>query len=308
MRKCSLSGDSVPGRAPFHPPFRHRPPLDTLPAPFERWDGLEGRAAPRELPMKRAAPIFLPLLRRDRVRRIAWALLLASPAGCRSSAEDIEGRDNRVFWPDFRAAWYFRGEGLEPAGEGETETGPRRSPRHVALELDLSQGNAETDQQIDAGDEIRLGNATIVGPARVKADSDLFAGSLAFRGGARVAPDVVLEGLAGLAWYRLDLEVSSGGISDSERFDSIGPLLGAQVTYEPLDRIALHARGTVVGGVGPDAAEATNGEAGVAFRFTRGARIFGGWRWRNLKIEGKGSDSDVRLELSGPTVGLEVRF
>ncbi|HET6202244.1 MAG TPA: hypothetical protein VFI25_05510 [Planctomycetota bacterium] len=258
--------------------------------------------------MKRPpVPSVPPARRTGAVLRPALLLVLAASVGC-SGPEDIEGRDRSALFQDLRAVWTMRGAGEERAESREGREPAPRSRGLLALELDLVHGKGDTDQDLGLGDRIEIGGTDFFGPANVRADSDFFTGSLAVRGGAQLAPEFAIEGLGGIAWYRLDLRVSGAGTREAETFDSVGPLLGAQFTYEPLRPIALHARGTAGLGLGSDVAEVLAGELGLAVPAARRARIFGGWRWWSYELNAGGGDSDVRLDLSGPTIGVELRF
>ncbi|HKB17061.1 MAG TPA: hypothetical protein VKF62_13425, partial [Planctomycetota bacterium] len=194
-----------------------------------------------------------------------------------------------------------------PASREAAAPAPR-SRGLLALELDVAHGKADTEQDLGLGDEVEIGGTTFTGPGDLRVDSDLWFTTLALRGGGRPVPEVALEGLGGIAWHRAELEVHSGGERESEVLDSVGPMLGAQITYEPFAPLALHARGTTAVSLGQGIAAVLTGELGLALAATRRVRIFGAWRWWAYEFDAEGVESNVILRLSGPAVGLEVRF
>jgi hypothetical protein len=239
------------------------------------------------------------------LRSTLVALGATSPACV--EPDDLQGRDRSTFFQGLRAVWDQRSEGVESPSSREGPRTPARSRGILAFELDVAHAKGDTDQDLDLDDEIEIGGTTFTGPGDLEADSDVTFTTLSFRGGRR-GPQVALEGLGGIAWHRVDLEVHSGGVREREVFDSVGPMLGAQITYEPLEPLALHARGTSAVSLGQGIATVLTGELGLALAATRRVRFFGAWRWWGYEFDPEGGDSDVRLKLSGPAVGLEVRF
>ncbi|MGH7149695.1 MAG: hypothetical protein ACREIU_03295 [Planctomycetota bacterium] len=266
--------------------------------------GSSGRDPERRRPDRPDAP---PARRSPALLRSALVALGATSAGCTVS-DGLEGRDRSAFFQNVRAVWSLRGEGGGSPASCEAAGPPARPRELLALELDFAHARADTDQGLDLDDQIRLDGTIFSGPGDLRADSDFYSGSLALRGGARLAPQVAIEGLGGIAWYRLDLEVRSGGIREGDVFDSAGPMLGVQFTYEPLPALALQARGTTGVGLGADSAGVLTGELGLALEAARGVRILGAWRWWSYDVIPEGVDSEIQLRLSGPAVGLEVRF
>lgn len=241
---------------------------------------------------------------------LAARLLMTLPlclASCRIQ-RDIEGTDRDAFGASFRAFWEVHpragGSGLEDE-EGASRGAGKG---HLGVELDVGYVAGDDDQGLAGNEFVQLGGTQFLGPATVDLDWTLLAGSIALRGGARVEDVLVVEGIGGLGLTRLHLEAEDGALSASETFSSVGPILGLQAGVEPLPWLGAFVRSTWTGGFVPD--EASLGVTDLALTLKPAKRVvaFGGWRWWDYGAEGNSGDSDVELKLSGPMLGIELRF
>ena len=88
------------------------------------------------------------------------ALLLAT--GCVDFGERVEGEDDNVFFPSFRAAWQIIPQKAQEK-ERDTEGEPGVSEPIVAslaLEFDFAYGGGSSSQNLASGKVLRFGGTT----------------------------------------------------------------------------------------------------------------------------------------------------
>lgn len=208
-------------------------------------------------------------------------------------SENVQGSDD-VFFPTFRAT-----VGILPPEEGA-----------LAAEIDFASGAGKSSQRIGSGDFLNFEDLSLDGPAELSADYKLKAASFAIRGGVRFNNGAAIEGIGGLGFLDFDLELESGGIVEHDKTFTVGPILGAQLTLQPISRLNLYGRGSLTAG---SKAGLFAGELGAEINPFPHFAVFGGWRWWNY-IETRGDQdeddekADIELTLSGPTAGIRLTF
>ncbi len=174
------------------------------------------------------APHFLAL--------VGLLVLQLGFTGCETS-EPVEGRDDDVFFPSFRATWKILPEKKKTlvdtlrSDTSEVENGSELAPilPSFAVDFDFVYGSGDTSQRLTTGEELDFGDTTFSGPTRVTADSDLYVWTLAPRGGFWIYETVGIEGFLGAGINYLDLELESGALSESETSVAGGPAFGGQL-------------------------------------------------------------------------------
>lgn len=233
-----------------------------------------------------------------RPRDPRWRTLAAlafALAGCRSS-EDVELADRATLFPFVRTT-IWNGE---------------RSATEVydsALEIDLGHAAGKDRQSVGFGDEIDFDGTTFSGPVTVRNEADLLAGSATFRADFQSDGDRFAFGgafLVGGGFTSLNLEVSSAALSERDMFTNFGPIVGGQFHLVPAPWIELRVRSTIQIGISDDPSVLTTLETGIEVEPHPSIGLFLGWRLWDYAKERKGSDIDV--ELSGPTFGLNFEF
>ncbi len=225
------------------------------------------------------------------------ALLLVS---CAPESASIRGEERGAFIPMLRVRQSLDGRLPAPPESGEVRM-------RAMLEFDLAYGHGESDQSVDAGDDVDFAGTQFFGPAEVDSEYDL----TAVRARVTMGSDIGIfrfEGITGLGANHFDLRVSSGALEDDDHTTSLGFLLGLRGAVQPTPWSEFYV--TVeefLGGGSGDPVEVSMVEVGMTFSPPGlGAGLVLGWRrWRYIEER---SGSDVNLELSGLMVGMELRF
>ena len=245
--------------------------------------------------------------------RISSVVILLLATGCVDFGEPVEGEDDNVFFPSFRATWQIAPEKAR-AKKGNTE-GERTASEPIAgsfaLDFDFSYGGGSSSQNLPSGEVLRFGGTRFTGPARVSHDYDLYVFTVAPRGGLLIYDTLAIEGMIGGGFNYFDLELESAGTSESGDRIAGGPLFGTQITWrlpDPLRWASLYGRASVLVGFGDADTQLNNLEAGIIFNPTSTIGIMAGWRRWEYFEEFNGSDADVDLVLSGPMAGLQITF
>jgi hypothetical protein len=231
------------------------------------------------------------------VRRLAAPCALLA-AACTASRETIEGEDASTFFPAAHVSWE-----LTKRAEGE----PPPSTR-TALELEVAQASSESTQDLGPGEIIDLDDVLFLGPASVDVSYELWRVLLDFRASWQNPGGFGIDGIFGLAFDQLELELEddANGRSDSESFETLGPLLGASLFYEPLGWLRFYAEGSYTPAFGGEVESATiqSLELGAHVRLFEHAALRAGWRQLSYEAERNSLDSDLDLVSKGPALTL----
>ena len=261
---------------------------------------------------------------------VALGTLVAS--ACNSNSVDVQGDDNNVIIPTFRATLAIfpenqrsiaetlrRKKMFRPAAPDQNvapedtvasvdpEVEPPLEPIEGTLAIDFgfAFGKSDTAQQVGAGQLLSLNGTTFFGPTDVAADFALYSWTVAARGGVRIREILSLEGLGGLGIQSYDLESGGGTVHDSKV--SGGPLIGGRATLHLIPWVDIYTQTHATFGVGYEAGTLASYEAGATISPLPGLALLAGWRWWNFD-EDRDGEGDVEIKLSGPMVGAVVTF
>jgi len=244
-------------------------------------------------------------------------------AGCRVwTLVDVEAQDRRVIFPVLRAVWHVDPT-LEPEDPRPEEESPPAASEEfdgkmqLALEFDFTGGQGDSTQNLDFMEVIDFDDTEFYGPGPVKSEFTLFFGTVAARLRWPVSRTISFDGLFGLGFDRLDLELSDGVKSARDTTVTIGPYVGARMNWQPFAVIGAYGQAFGYAGV-VGAADSYSSSGIMAASLSSGAELaltitpqqnvtlFGGWRvW---SYNEKRTGSDVELTMSGPIAGLRLDF
>lgn len=256
----------------------------------------------------------LPLVLR--ISRIPLLLLgLAIGGGACSTADPVEVEEDFMVFPTGRVTWQIRPIdrstlvdtlARDPAALEVTDEIP--GALSLALDLDFALAAGDATQDLDASDVINLDSQDFLGPGRLKIDYDLRLWTFTFRAGGWVQGLMGFEGIVGVSVTDLEMDLEMGSLQESDGDRGVGPLLGARVTYRPVPFLDIYGQFVETAFVGKEVAGSyTNPQFGVVIEPVPGLGIVGGWRFLVYRSDRSG-DSDYRIDLSGPHLGVHLRF
>ena len=215
------------------------------------------------------------------------------------------------------------GGAATPASDAEaaSNSGERASsarPRTFGgFEVDFAFVSGRDDQSLAPGESIRIDNRELAGPTTVSSDFDLTLVGLAYRGGVRIGAGFEAEALVGVGGTRLNVDSDAGGESDDLTEDSYGALLGASLGWSPAelfgagpdsfaDRVLLYGRYSWLHGFVSEETRVLTAEFGLSARLFRELGLFAAYRDIDYRLDNR--PSDVSVEVTGPAIGVELRF
>lgn len=224
--------------------------------------------------------------------------MLATPSACVTDL-DLDGRDRGAVFPTLRATVPVSGKG----------------PGGAAWEFGVSQGGGTFSTDVPPGYSVDFGGLNTTGPDRVVTKVDLrewYALLATSSFGPGTSPGLAMRTLLGFSWMEMDAtvrEVSTG--TRGSRDDGSGQLmLGFEMGLIPsTGPVGLRAR--MLGGLGGHSDLITlfgASDVRAVANITPSAEAFAGWRWWNYIYEHANLSSDLGVRLSGPTLGLNLRF
>ncbi|MFQ5655087.1 MAG: hypothetical protein ACE5GW_10195, partial [Planctomycetota bacterium] len=160
---------------------------------------------------------------------------------------------------------------------------------------------------LTASEAIRFQGTSFSGPGRVSADYELAVWSLSMRSGYMFAQAIALEGITGASFVSREMELESGVRSERDSDIFIGPLIGIAASVRASSWLSFEARTTQMLATAPPMSLGTT-EIGAEMIPSPNLAVFAGWRWWEYEEEGLNINSDIELQMSGPTLGLRVRF
>jgi len=217
-------------------------------------------------------------------------LLLAVASSCEASPEVIRGEDRDVFAPRLRASLP-----LGDAGDDDP----------LELELEVANYAGDFTQTLEPFEFIQLDDLRIDGPGEVEAEFVLTTASLGLHQRIDTESRFSLGWAAGLEVSRLDIEVSSGALTESDLRHALGPRVAVELAFELREELEVFARHGVFLG-SPDT-YLTVLDLGAAWRALPSLGLIAGWHFTYLE-ESDDSDERSRIELrsSGPFVTLAL--
>lgn len=180
--------------------------------------------------------------------------------------------------------------------------------RKQSLEIDVSRGEGGSSQRIEAWDYLLMNNRRFEGPATVEQKYEISTLSAAMLWGVGSESVVGLDWFAGLSRTKLDIELTSGGISGGDHFKNIRPFTGVQLNVRPLSYLSIYGRGSASFIKFDDEFSFSSMEVGTKVNLMSNLSLFGGWRWWRFEEDDINNASDIKLKLSGPMAGLLLKF
>lgn len=225
--------------------------------------------------------------------KLPHALLCLAPlalASCVSHSDKISGSDTSSFLPSGRIAVPLDKESVQ-------------------LEVDVAFGEGSFDQNLGAGESVRLESVTFLGPGVVDVDFEL----RRIWGAARLhhegSDGFGLSVIGGLSLNKLDATATMGGVKDSTSADVLGAVLGVEPYWRMNETTRLYGQLAIMPGIAGDydSVDFTEIDVGVGFTPSPSFEIAVGWRRWEFEAEATGGlDSDLDLVLSGPHVSLRL--
>jgi hypothetical protein len=223
------------------------------------------------------------------------ALLLC---GCESTTR-IEARDNRAFVPSVKVGFHF---GVADA--------PSRPQDGHSVEVEASRARGSDSQTLSANQApVVLGGQTFQAPQQLRHDFTLTHADAVWRwrrflGGGAVG----LEVIAGLSYAGVELATAGPTLQASQKYHSRGGHVGLGLVWRAEGGTSVQARiaeGLTLSG---DTQRAIRGELFVNQALTSNVTARAGYT--SWKIDGVTSsiNSDYRLRLAGPSIGLQFDF
>jgi len=240
--------------------------------------------------------------------KLLLAFLAALACGAALAQEDIEALDRGTVIPSFRLGFDIAGE-VGPQGPAVPHSGH-------GIEIGLSGGSGEDDQDLSAGEVARFGGRTFAGSTTLQHDFEMRLFEVAYRYRRFFGSGVFgIEALGGLGFAELDLTTSSPAVSASEKMSSGGILGAFGVIWKFHPSIYLQPRLTLfASGEEEGVSAAGRLDVHVAWAFARNVAVRGGltsWAFTSGRSEARDSasaNSRVTAAASGVAIGLDVAF
>ena len=182
----------------------------------------------------------------------------------------------------------------------------------VVVEGELSYMAANDRQQIALGSQVALGNTTLAGPAALRSRAKVIDATAIARSGVRVMDLLRVEPFVGVEVTTVDLELSSGGVQESDRTTAGGFLVGLRAGLQPhklVEFYGLYAAGVLFGGDKENKSSASQKfEVGARLLPLEHVGIFAAYREAVFFQIRDDTASDATLDFRGPILGMELRF
>lgn len=215
-------------------------------------------------------------------------LCLAAASSCEATPEVIEAEDRHVFAPRLRASL--------PLGDARDEN-------PLELELELANYTGDSTQTLEAFEFIQLEDLRIDGPGEVETEFALTTASLGLHQRIDLDGRFSFGWAAGLEVSRLDIEVSSGALTEADLRHAFGPRVAVDLALELREELEAFARHSIF--LGLSDTYLTVLDLGTAWQVRPSFGLIAGWHFGYLE-DSDDSDGRSRIELrsSGPFVTL----
>ncbi len=182
----------------------------------------------------------------------------------------------------------------------------------LSIDFDYRAGVAGSDaRSMDDEEYLDYDGQRFLGPEQLDYDYTLHVGSVSARGGARFLDVVGLYMLGGLSTSALQLEVDAPGERAGDTGVSLGAHWGWRAVLTPHPVLDLYGQWQLhlLAGLSSNRESVfmNTSEVGANVHLTQTFSVFGGWRWWDYE-EVVDGESDLDVDLSGPTFGLLFRF
>ena len=215
-------------------------------------------------------------------------------------ATTIQATDHGVVIPSLRVGWTL---------SRSTEAPSTPHDGH-GIELGVTGGRGSDSQSLVAGQQpVQFGGVTFFAPQTLQYEFDFTFYDVSYRWRRFPAGSSVgFEVLAGAGYAKLDLTASSPTRQAAESLSSVGVTTAVGLIWRMLPSTSLHARlGGYWSGASNDVVQSDRVELHVAQALGRNAVVRAGYaRWR-AETDRTGA-SNLEIEFSGPTLGLEFQF
>jgi hypothetical protein len=182
----------------------------------------------------------------------------------------------------------------------------------VVLDGEVSYVAAEDKQEIAATNRVSLGNTTFPGPASMNSRAKVVDLTATARTGVSIMNRLRIEPFVGLEVLTADLELSSGGVQESDLTTAAGVVFGLRGGLQPHELVelyALYSYGQLFGGDSENEVSASQKvEIGVRLLPVERLGIFAAYREALYYQARDHESSDSRLDFRGPILGMELRF
>ena len=227
---------------------------------------------------------------------IAAIMLLG---GCASTTR-IEANDTRIVLPTLRATFNF-GKGVDA---------PSNPHDGHAVEIEGFYAKANDTQSLQANQSpLVLDAKSFLPPVQLQHDVRFSYGDVSWRwrkffGGGAVGLDVT----AGVGFTGLNLRTSGGGQQAERGYSTRGAQGGVGLVWRFQPSTSLQLRLIEFGSAGEGVDRVSRAEVALAQAF--GPYVTGRIGWAGWEVRGQplNGDSDFRLRLSGPSLGLQFDF
>ena len=179
----------------------------------------------------------------------------------------------------------------------------------ISIDGEIAAVEGKDHQNVPTGQRVELGDAEILGPARVKMNAENLRGSLAARGGIRLFDVLSLEAITGLGVDSTTVRLRGVdlGITASDEDLIAGFLLGGRATLRPIALFDIYAQYTWNITPSNDWKYIDDATVGVELNLVRYVAVFGGYRWWRYE-ESLNNQSDWEIKIRGPTAGVSLKF
>jgi hypothetical protein len=235
---------------------------------------------------------------RERYFAVAVTLALWGLGGCASypPSTAIKASDSGATLPTIRVSTSL--DGAADAGRG------------LAIELAIATGKGRDTQVLVAGqDPVKFGDSltTFNAPQTLTHEFDVASFDAWWRARLFRPDDALgLELLAGVGYVTADLTISSATQRVSDTRSAVNPNFGVGVLWRLRPTTLLHAR-AVLGLPLGDFKEFLRVEAFAVQGLGRNVAVRAGYAFWRIRSE-PGSESGIKLNLSGPSLGLDLNF
>jgi opacity protein-like surface antigen len=211
------------------------------------------------------------------------------------------------------------GQTVIPAGRVVWQATPTTgTPQHwarfsgLSVDGEVSHTSGKDDRSIAPGEQITLRKTTFSGPTEFRSRAKIMDASLEARAGLAIQDWFRFEPTLGIGLSSVNLEVSSGGLEQSDVSTDVGLLVGMRTAIKPHELIEFYASWKIGFLGGSSGSSNSNSVA----RWEAGARllpldhigVFAAYR-ESIYTQARDEDeSDAQLSFRGPVLGVELRF